>query len=93
MLESGNSEDGIEILEHLVANHPEVPENQLRLADGYIALSDKDPAKKPLCRALAQRDKLRPDDRALADKLTKLMQPLDCKAELGDAPAPAPPAE
>jgi hypothetical protein len=94
LLESGNSEDGIEILEHLVSKHPEVPENQLRLADGYIALSDKDPAKKPLCLALAQRDTLRRDDVALADKLLKLMQPLDCKAELGGAAAPpeAPPA-
>ena len=91
LLESGNSEDGIEILEHLVAKHPEVPENQLRLADGYIALSDKDPAKKPLCLALAQRGKLRRDDAALADKLMKLLQPLDCKVELGDAPAAAAP--
>jgi len=91
LLEGGNSEDGIEILEHLVSTHPEVPENQLRLADGYIALSDKEPAKKPLCLALAQRDQLRRDDVTLADKLAKLMQPLDCKVTLGEAPAP--PAE
>jgi hypothetical protein len=93
LLESGNSEDGIEILEHLVGTHPEVPENQLRLADGYIALSDKEPAKKPLCLALAQRDKLRRDDVALADKLQKLMEPLDCKAALGASGDAAPPAE
>ncbi len=89
LLEGGNSEDGIEILEHLVATHPEVIENQLRLADGLIALSDKEPAKKPLCLALAQREKLRRDDAKLADKLVAVIGPLDCKSILGE-PAAAP---
>lgn len=89
LLESGNSEDGIEILEHLVSTHPEVIENQLRLAEGYIALSDKDSAKKPLCITTAQRATLRADDAALLDKLTKEVRDLDCKAVLGESGAPA----
>lgn len=88
LLESGNSEDGIEILEHLVATHPEVIENQLRLAEGYIALNDKDGAKKPLCISTVQRATLRADDAALLDKLTKEISGLDCKAVLGDSQLP-----
>ncbi len=90
--QGGNSEDGIEILEHLVSTHPEVVENQLRLAEGYIALSDKDSAKKPLCIAISKRETLRRDDGALVAKLTKEMPGLDCKAVLGEA-APTAPSE
>lgn len=88
LLEGGDSEDGIEILEHLVSTHPEVLENQLRLAEGYIALNDKDAAKKPLCIVLSKKAELRADDARLADKLTKDVSGLDCKAVLGpDAPS------
>lgn len=100
LLEGGNSEDGIEILEHLVATHPEVTENQLRLAEGYIALSDKDAARAPLCLAMSKRASLRADDAALLDKLAKEVESLDCKPApdgepASDAPAaePPPPAD
>ncbi|NUP07265.1 MAG: hypothetical protein HOW73_14520 [Polyangiaceae bacterium] len=80
LLQGGNSEDGIEILEHLVATHPEVIDNHLRLAEGYIALGDKDSAKKPLCIAINGRASLRKNDGALLDKLAKEVEGLDCKA-------------
>lgn len=90
LLESGDSEDGIEILEHLVSTHPEVIENQLRLAEGYIALNDKESAKKPLCISTTQRATLRADDAALLDKLTKEIRGLDCKTVLGESQSPGP---
>lgn len=69
LLAHGDSEKGLEILEGLVKEAPEVPENQLRLAEAFVALGDAAPAIEPLCRALAMKAKLRKDEQALADKL------------------------
>ena len=88
MLEGGDSEEGLEILETLVAENPDLVDNQFRLAQALIALGDKEPAKKPLCLALARRTALRKDQQKQLLELTKEVSDLDCKAY----PAPAPSA-
>lgn len=95
MLEGGDSEEGLEILESLVAEHPESVENQFRLAQAFIALGDKEPAHKPLCLAMAKRTSLRKDQQKQLLDLVKEVPGLDCKAFTEPAPAPsadAPPA-
>jgi hypothetical protein len=77
-LKQGDSELGLELLEGLVEQRPDVPENHLRLAEAYIALRDPDPAGPHLCRALASREALRPDERVLLDRLVESTGPLDC---------------
>lgn len=84
LVEHGDSEDGIDLLESLATEHPEVPENGLRAAEAYLFLGDPDPAVPHLCRIRSARDALRPDDRALYDKLVEEVtsgQELSC----GDA--------
>jgi hypothetical protein len=88
MLEGGDSEEGLSMLEGLVKAHPEVPENQLRYAEGLIALGDKEPAKTPLCRAKIARAQLRKDEAALVDKLVQDIGELDC-SKVSAPPAPA----
>ena len=68
-LEHGDSEQGLELLEGLVKAHPEQLENQLRLAEAYIALGDPGPGTPYLCRCRARRDQLRRDDQQLLDHL------------------------
>jgi len=65
VLEHGDSEQGLELLEGLVEAHPEVPENRLRLAEAYIALGDATPAQPHLCFCLAQKAQLRGDEQIL----------------------------
>jgi Tetratricopeptide repeat len=86
MLKHGDSEDGLAMLEQLATQKPNVPQNQLRLAEAYIALQDKDSARKPLCKAVEMRASLRRDDQALLDKLVDEMKPFKCS---GQAPAAA----
>jgi len=69
LLQHGDSEVGLELLEGLVQKHPEVPENHLRLAEAYIALGDPAPAGPHLCRCLADKAALRPDDQRLLQHL------------------------
>jgi hypothetical protein len=69
LLQHGDSEGGLELLEGLVQRHPEVPENHLRLAEAYIALGDAAPAGPHLCRCLADKAALRPDDQRLLQQL------------------------
>lgn len=69
LLAHGNSELGLELLEGLVAAHPDVLENHLRLAEAYITLGDPAPAYPHLCRCLAQRAALRGDDQILLTHL------------------------
>ena len=49
--------------------HPDVLENHLRLAEAYIALGDPAPAGPHLCRCLANKAALRPDDQRLLQQL------------------------
>jgi len=78
LLAHGDSEQGLELLEQLVSEHPEVVENQLRLAEAYIALGDPDPAGPALCSCLAHREELRRDDQQLLDQLVATTGTPDC---------------
>ncbi|MBI4950510.1 MAG: hypothetical protein HY908_00610 [Myxococcales bacterium] len=69
MLEHGDSEKGLEILEKLATKYPNDPENHLRLAQGYVSLNDKDAAHAPLCTCLGARASLRPDSQRLLAEL------------------------
>jgi hypothetical protein len=69
LLQHGDSEVGLQLLEGLVQTHPEVLENHLRLAEAYIALHDLPPARPHLCRCLTNQAALRPDDRRLLQQL------------------------
>ena len=69
LLEHGDSEVGVELLEGLVRTHPDVLENHLRLAEAYIALNDPGPAGPHLCRCLAHKEALRPDEQELLQQL------------------------
>ncbi len=78
-VEHGDSEAGISILEDQANKvHPEILENHLRLAEGYIALHDTEPAKPYLCKVVARRLELRKDDQALLDRLVQDAGPLKC---------------
>jgi hypothetical protein len=78
-LKHGDSETGLELLEQLAEENPGVPENQLRLAEAYIALGDTEPAAPHLCASLAQRNALRRDDQRLLDHLVATAgAPPDC---------------
>jgi hypothetical protein len=79
-LEHGDSERGVEMLEQLVQEHPDVAENQLRLAEAYIALGDPDPAAPHLCVCLAHRAALRRDDQQLLDQLVTTAGEPDCES-------------
>jgi hypothetical protein len=68
-LEHGNSELGLEMLEGLVVEYPNDPENHLRTAEAYIALNDPEPAAPHLCACLAVRDTMRKDDQKLLENL------------------------
>ncbi|PRP91550.1 hypothetical protein ENSA5_54260 [Enhygromyxa salina] len=68
-LEQGDSEDGLELLEDVVDAHPEAPVNHLRLAEGYIALGDIDPALASLCVAQRGRGQLSGQEQRLLDGL------------------------
>jgi hypothetical protein len=85
LLQHGNSEKGLELLEGLVRARPDVLENHLRLAEAYISLGDPAPAFPHLCRCLMHRAALRPDDQLLLDQLIAAARPLPCPE---DAPAP-----
>jgi hypothetical protein len=78
LLRYGNSERGLELLEGLVSEDPENVENQLRLAEAYIALGDPDPAAPALCASLARRQELRRDDQQLLDQLVATTGTPEC---------------
>jgi hypothetical protein len=72
LLEHGDSESGLVLLERLVQAHPDALENHLRVAEAYIALNDPAPATPHLCRCLAGESALRPDDRRLLANLVAM---------------------
>lgn len=78
-LDHGDSETGLELLEELTAERPDVLQNHLRLAEAYIALSDPAPATPHLCLVMAQRAQLRPDDQRLVDQLVRTVGPVQCE--------------
>jgi hypothetical protein len=69
LLKHGDSETGLEMLEALAREHPDVPENHLRLAEAYVSLGDTDSARPEVCRSLTMRNRLRRDDQALLNQL------------------------
>jgi hypothetical protein len=69
LLEHGDSETGLQLLEDLTAAHPDVPENHLRLAEAYVTLHDPDPAAPHLCFCIAHRTAIRPDEQQLLKEL------------------------
>jgi hypothetical protein len=83
LLQHGDSEEGLALLEGLVAAHPETPENHLRLAEGYIALGDPGPARPHLCICLAHKSALRRDEQQL---LSELMADAGSPSCVGAAP-------
>ena len=85
MLQHGDSETGLELLEELTTSGPDVPENHLRLAEAYIALHDPEPAHPHLCFSLAHQAALRPDDQQLLKALLAEAGPLDCAAPAASA--------
>jgi hypothetical protein len=69
LLKHGDSEIGLEMLETLTREHPDVPENHLRLAEAYISLGDGASARPHVCQVLAARANLRRDQQALLAQL------------------------
>ena len=69
LLAHGDSEKGLELLEKVVNDYPDAPENHLRYAEALIALGDPEPATAPLCKALAQKTRLQKDDQHLLQKV------------------------
>lgn len=65
LLQHGNSEDGLDLLDKQVAEYPRDPVNRVRLAEGFISLNDPDPAREHLCFALAYEQGLRATDHKL----------------------------
>jgi thioredoxin-like negative regulator of GroEL len=53
----------------MVEQYPSDLENHLRLAEAYVNLNDYDPAIEALCRCIAQRGSLRPDNQRLLERL------------------------
>jgi predicted Zn-dependent protease len=71
LVEHGDSETGLEMLEALVEAHPESPAYRFRLGQAYAHLGDEDAAKPHLCASLARRDGLRKDEQRLLDELVE----------------------
>lgn len=71
LLDHGDSETGLALLEGLVERHPDVAQHRLRLGQAYLHLGDDDSAKPQLCAASAGRATLRPDEQKLLDGLVR----------------------
>jgi len=69
LLEHGDSEDGLQMLEELLDRFPDDSENHLRVAEGYIALDDPEGAYAPLCHCLEHERELRPQSQRLLREL------------------------
>ncbi len=71
LLEAGDSEVGIELLEEVVERWPDQSQNRLRLAEAYVALDDPQPAVAHLCWLSGQRSQLRRTDAELFSQLVE----------------------
>jgi hypothetical protein len=78
LLQHGDSERGLALLEDLVDRRPDLLENHLRLAEAYVALGDPGPAADHLCRCIGSREGLGRDDRELLDRLLEHSGRLPC---------------
>jgi thioredoxin-like negative regulator of GroEL len=79
MLQHGNSEDGLQLLEKQTEEYPRDPVNHLRLAEGYVSLNDHEPALEHLCFAQSHERDLRPSDHKL---LVQLIDQIGGKSKL-----------
>jgi hypothetical protein len=83
LLEHGDSEKGLALLETLAKEQPDELLNHLRLAEAYVFLGDPEPAVPHLCTAMKGRDTLRLDDQALLQRLMDEAadeEPIQCEA-------------
>lgn len=71
LLEHGDAEDGLSLLEGLAEAKPEDPRNRLRVAEAYLHLGDEEPARPHLCAALQKRGEFRLDEQKLLDALVE----------------------
>jgi hypothetical protein len=71
LLEHGDSETGLELLEELAEQYPRDAQTRLRVAEAYVALSDPEPAQPHLCFAKQHSSELRSDHAALLKELFK----------------------
>jgi hypothetical protein len=81
MVKHGDSEEGLEMLEEIFEKYPNDLSNRLRVAEGYLALNDPDPANEHLCLCLAQKNGLRPSEQRLLGQLVEQAggpEELDC---------------
>jgi hypothetical protein len=78
LLKRGDSETGLEMLEELNTEHPDMPETRLRLAEAYVTLHDPEPAAPHLCFLLEHKSELRPDDQQVLKDLLDDAGPLPC---------------
>ena len=88
LVEHGDSEEGLELLEALAEEHPDDVINHLRLAEAFIHLGDPEPALPHLCTSVAGRNALRADEQALLDRLVADVggsDVLGCEAGPSDA--------
>jgi hypothetical protein len=83
LLEHGDSEEGLAILEDLTERRPDVLENHLRLAEAYLALGDEEPAHSHLCTLLGRRAELPRDHERL---LLRLVEDVGGAGRLGCEP-------
>lgn len=74
LLSHGDSETGLELLQGVVKRFPDHVPNRLRLAEGYIALGDSEPARPLLCYCMAHRAALRPDEQKLLEDLRQQVE-------------------
>ena len=83
-LDGGDSEEGLELLESVVAAHPEPAVNHLRLAEAFVALGDPESGFESLCAAEAGRASLdRAEQRLLDDLVAEVggVDALGCAAQ------------
>jgi hypothetical protein len=83
LLEHGDSEEGLGLLETLAKEQPEHLLNHLRLAEAYVFLGDTEPAIAHLCIVQDGRKTLRRDDDALLQRLLDEAadeEPIECEA-------------
>lgn len=78
LVEHGDSETGVELLEQALQRWPKNAENHLRLAEAYLALDDPARAPPHLCFCRAHRAELRRDDRRLLDELMQEAEVSTC---------------
>lgn len=85
LVEHGDAEVGLSMLESLVAEHPAQPRNHLRLAEALVFSGDVDSARDPLCMALRHQEAFRPDEQKL---LASLVEESGGEADLGCSDPP-----